>query len=246
MANRLPRISAASLLAALLFWAAQAMAAGAGVVTHLAGTLSVKRADGTTKLLAVKSEVFQGDVLSTERETYARVKFVDGGEIVLRPASQLKLDTYAFSESQAAGDGSVMSLLKGGFRAVTGLIGKRNHDSVRYNTPTATIGIRGTDVGIQYVPPFDPNSGVPAPNTLSGDPAEPGTYLNTHSGSAELRNQGGSIVVGAGQSGFAGFNTEPKFLPRPQSMDSSIPGNINKDKGNGQGIGRDKDTNCNP
>ncbi len=37
-----------------------------------------------------------------------------------------------------------MSLLKGGFRSVSGLIGKLNHDEYRITTPVATIGIRGT------------------------------------------------------------------------------------------------------
>lgn len=35
-------------------------------------------------------------------------------------------------------------LLKGGFRSVSGLIGKINHDDYRVVTPVATIGIRGT------------------------------------------------------------------------------------------------------
>ena len=36
-------------------------------------------------------------------------------------------------------------LLKGGFRAVSGLIGHVNRDEYRVSTPVATIGIRGTD-----------------------------------------------------------------------------------------------------
>ena len=37
------------------------------------------------------------------------------------------------------------SLLKGGFRTVSGLIGKINHEDYSVATPVATIGIRGTD-----------------------------------------------------------------------------------------------------
>src|SRR3546814_146346 len=36
-------------------------------------------------------------------------------------------------------------LLKGGFRAVSGLIGRVDHEEYRVSTPVATIGIRGTD-----------------------------------------------------------------------------------------------------
>lgn len=38
-------------------------------------------------------------------------------------------------------------LLKGGFRSVSGLIGKANHEDYRVSTPVATIGIRGTRYG---------------------------------------------------------------------------------------------------
>ena len=58
---------------ALLAGMPAAHAATAGQVTHLSGTISVKRADGSSKLLSVKSEVQEGDTLATESETYARI-----------------------------------------------------------------------------------------------------------------------------------------------------------------------------
>src|SRR3546814_15472343 len=36
-------------------------------------------------------------------------------------------------------------LLKGGFRAVSGLIGRVDHEEYRVSTPVATIGLRGTE-----------------------------------------------------------------------------------------------------
>ena len=74
-----------------LMWSPLAQAAAAGQITHLSGTLSAKRVDGTAKLLSVKSEVMEGDTLGTESETYARIKFNDGGEVVMRPGTQLKI-----------------------------------------------------------------------------------------------------------------------------------------------------------
>ncbi|HEX5392247.1 MAG TPA: FecR domain-containing protein [Rhodocyclaceae bacterium] len=241
MANRLPRISAASLLACLLFWAAQAFAGGAGVVTHLSGTLSVKRADGTTKLLAVKSEVFPGDVLTTEQETYARVKFVDGGEIVLRPASQMKLDAYAFSENQSGSDNAVMSLLKGGFRAVTGLIGKRNHDNVHYSTPTATIGIRGTHFGALYC--NNDCGGIP---TTSGQAPANGLHVDVATGAVLISNGAGAVQINMGQFAFvAGPNAPPVIVPPQQGIQVTMPTNISQNKGTGQGIGKSNSAECN-
>jgi hypothetical protein len=116
------------------------------------GRLSAKRADGTSKLLSVKSEVMEGDTLGTESETYARVKFNDGGEVVMRPGTQLKIESYSYNAAKPESDSIVMSMFKGGLRAVTGLIGKRNREKVSFQTETATIGIRGTHFGALAVP----------------------------------------------------------------------------------------------
>ena len=43
-----------------------ALAAGAGEVTNLSGTLSVQRLDGTMRVLGQKSEVIAGDILTTQ------------------------------------------------------------------------------------------------------------------------------------------------------------------------------------
>lgn len=52
----------------------------------------------------------------------------------------------AFSGKVASSSSkSYFKLLRGGFRAVSGLIGKGNADQYRVRTPVATIGIRGTD-----------------------------------------------------------------------------------------------------
>jgi hypothetical protein len=139
-------------LAAGCFCIPAAQAATAGQITHLSGTLSAKKADGSSKLLAVKSDVAEGDTLSTEAETYARVKFADGGEVVLRPGTQLKIESYAYNAARPEGDSIVMSMFKGGLRAVTGLIGKRSREKVSFATETATIGIRGTHFGALLVP----------------------------------------------------------------------------------------------
>ena len=59
-------------------------------------------------------------------------------------------------------DRSFFSLLKGGFRTVTGLIGKLRREQYRIDTAVATIGIRGTDYGAHY------NASGLAVSTFSG------------------------------------------------------------------------------
>lgn len=125
----------------------------AGTVTNLSGPLLAKKADGTVKVLSQKSTVEQGDTLVTEKDTYARIKFIDNSEITLRPNSQFKIEDFSFEEDSPEKDKANFNLVKGGLRAVTGALGKRNKEKFGVNTPTATIGIRGTIFIAEYIPP---------------------------------------------------------------------------------------------
>lgn len=124
-----------------------------GTVTDVSGPLVARRMDGTIKVLAPQSTVEQGDTLVTEKGTYARIKFIDNGEITLRPNTQFKIENFSYEATKPEGDSAIFSLLKGGLRSITGLLGKRNKERFGLNTPTATIGIRGTTFIAEYVQP---------------------------------------------------------------------------------------------
>ncbi len=144
------------LLIAVLFSAALAHAADVvGTVANLSGPLLAKKADGSVKILAQKSAVEQGDTLVSEKNTYARIRFIDNSEITLRPETQLKIDNFSYEADKPEKDSALFSLVKGGLRSVTGLLGKRNHDRFGMHTPTATIGIRGTIFIAEYIPSSD-------------------------------------------------------------------------------------------
>ncbi len=139
---------------ALLPWMNSALAAQvAGSVINLSGPLMAQRADGSIRVLSQKSEVEEGDTLISEKGTYARIKFIDNSEVTLRPNTQFKITNFAFDEARPQEDNAVFSLIKGGLRSITGLLGKRNKERYGLNTPTATIGIRGTTFIVQYISP---------------------------------------------------------------------------------------------
>lgn len=140
------------LLLLLLGWQAHA-AQVAGTVTDLSGPLLAKKADGTVKVLSQKSLVEQGDLLVTEKETYARIRFLDNSEVTLRPGTQFRIDKFSFEEGKPQNDSALFSLVKGGLRAVSGAVGKRSRERTSLNTPAATIGIRGTVYVAEYIPP---------------------------------------------------------------------------------------------
>lgn len=141
-----------ALLAAVCLFG-QAQAQTAGQVINLSGPLFAVKGDGVKRVMSVGSAVDTGDTLVTEARTYARIRFTDASEVVLRPESRLTVEGFTFKQEEPAKDNAVFKLLKGALRTVTGLVGKRgNQDAYKLNTPTATIGIRGTQFIAEYVP----------------------------------------------------------------------------------------------
>jgi hypothetical protein len=227
------------LLAAVVSVPAQA-AGPIGQVTHLSGTLTAKRADGSTKLFSTKSEVQEGDTLSTEQETYARIKFSDGAEVVLRPGTQLKVAAYAYDEAKPQSDSIVMNMLKGGLRAVTGLVGKRNRDAVSFATTNATIGIRGTHFGALLCQ--NDCGGVP---TATGNPPANGLHLDVADGAIVVRNSAGTQMINSGQFGYVqSANSAPAIVPAQQGVQVTMPQSISQNNSSGRGVGKAKEGEC--
>jgi len=196
-----------SVLAALLL--APLLAFAQGQVQHLSGTLHVQRADGSIRLLSEKSQVLVGDVVSTERDSYAQLKMTDGGNITLRPNTQIRVEGYEFSEKEPEKDNFVFALLKGGMRAVTGLIGKRiNRDAYKLRTATATVGIRGTDFNAIEVPPGG-----------GGNAPAPGVYIVVSDGQVVLSAGGTELLASAGQTAYASDpNLPAAIVPPPPNL----------------------------
>jgi len=136
----------ALVLAAGLLLCAAASAQNAATAQQINGTVSVQRPDGAARLLAAGAVVRAGDVVSTQADSFARLRFADGAELALRPNTVLRVDAYTFRQAEPAADSFALTLLRGGLRTITGLVSRRgNADAFRLNTATATIGVRGTD-----------------------------------------------------------------------------------------------------
>ena len=217
-------------------------AEGVGTVTHLGGVLHATRADGVDRMLSVKSEVREGDTLKTEKNTYARIKFVDGGEVVLRPQTVFKVDVYAYQPVQDAAhqDNVVLGLVKGGLRSVTGLLGKRSPGNFKINTATATIGIRGTHFGAQLCD--DDCANIP---TISGQPPANGLYTDTAQGTTFISNAGGTIEVPAGSFSYTPDpHTAPRLVPPSEGVQVTMPQSISDNNASGQGMGASDSNSC--
>ena len=183
-----------------------AWAVPAGLVSHLSGPLFAQGSSGAVRSLSVNSVVEEGDILVTEKNTFARLKLKDGAEVLLRPASQLRLQKYSYDENKPEADAAVMDLVKGGLRTVTGMIGKRGDRSVyRLEAATATIGIRGTDYDAHLC-------------TGNCGPIPAGLYVDVHGGAVSITNSGGVSIVTEGQRSFIQSRFTPPAPPPPNIL----------------------------
>lgn len=202
----------------------------AGKVTHASGPLFAKKADGTTKVLTINSSVEVGDILVTEKSTYARIKFSDNSEMTLRPNTQIKITNYNYVEAKPHEDSAVYDLAKGGLRAITGAVGKRgNQDAYKMNTPTATVGIRGTVFECHFC---EGDCGK-LPN---------GLYLFVSSGAIIANNSGGSQHINAGQYAYVSSpGAKPVILPGNPGLNFSLPPSVTDKSGSSKGKGSNTD-----
>jgi len=190
-----------------------------GTVTQLSGTLSVQKADGSMRILAQKSEVVSGDTVNTQKDSYAQIKFTDGGTITLKPNTSVKIQLYQFIQAEPAKDSFMFGLLKGGLRAVSGLVGKRgDQDAYQLGTATATIGIRGTSFGA------DDCLTTPCPKPSSSESLEPSVYVSVTDGEIVASNSAGSQSFLAGQFGaISDRNSRPRFLSTDPGLQFTPP-----------------------
>jgi hypothetical protein len=212
-----PRLFARALAAAALL--APLLAFAQATVQHLSGTLSVQRPDGSVLVLAERSDVFVGDVISTARDSYAQLRFTDGGQVTLRPSTQVKIEAYGYDDGRPERDNFAMQLFRGGLRSLTGLIGKRtpNRNAYRMVTSTATIGIRGTDYSAIDIP-------VPAHGQSTPPDLQPGVYVTVADGQIALISGGVEQLVGIGQVGFSSnINLPPRLVPPPPNLPQVTP-----------------------
>lgn len=184
--------------------AAPAATAAAGTATLVTGHVSAATPSGEIRDLTKGSPVYEGEVVITAGSSFINIEFSDGGRVLLRPESRFQIERYQYAgaaaqpaagQPQAAAqpvrqESAFFRLLKGGFRAVSGLIGHTRREDYAVQTPVATIGIRGTDYEVRLCQ-GDCGDVTPAPKD--------GLYAGVQSGSIALTNQGGTTTPKAGQ-----------------------------------------------
>ena len=114
----------------------------AGVVKILKGSVHIERAGGVSSV-AIGSEVYSSDRIVTGPESFIGITLRDNTLVSEGANSILELNKFAFNTTTY--DGALNATIKRGSLAVVdGKLAKANPDNVRYNTPTTTLGVRGT------------------------------------------------------------------------------------------------------
>jgi hypothetical protein len=147
-------VTAAVLLGALCLLAAAGTAAAEetiGVVRTTSGDATVTRGEKTLPA-APGLKILVGDTLGTGPDGSLGVILRDDSSLSIGPGSRLVVRSFQFSPSEEKFD-LVARITRGSMAYLSGLIGKLAPEKARFETPTATIGIRGTRFALKVGEP---------------------------------------------------------------------------------------------
>ena len=172
---------------------AHSFAQTAARVDFTSGNVTASTPGGGSRPLSRGAEVRVGETVSTQNGR-AQMRFTDGAFVSLQPQTDFKIDNYVFEGRGTPNESAVMSLLKGGMRTITGLVGRTNREGYKVQTATATVGIRGTEYSISY------DEGGSVTMFVAG-------------GAIAVTNQTGTTVVPGGRSvNVGGQNSAPQTV----------------------------------
>lgn len=183
-------------------------------VVLLTGSAQAIGGANQTRALSQGAALFSGDTVRTEKASNVVLAFRDQSKVTVIADSEFKLEDVRFSGPRSESGSFTVRIVKGGVRALTGLLGKSNPKAVKFGITTAVIGLRGSG--------FDGWIGqLCAPGGACVDAA----LLNTWLDGTELEAGGQVQSVNEGQT--AGFTPGPGQLtllvPPPPFIDPKAP-----------------------
>ncbi len=117
------------------------------IVKNVKGTVNVDR--GAESVPVVKGFVLlQNDIVVTGSGASVGVIFKDNSVLSMGPNSRLEIQDFTFEPAEKKLS-FVAKVVHGTVTYLSGIIAKLSPESVEFWTPSATIGIRGTHIGIQ-------------------------------------------------------------------------------------------------
>ena len=184
--------------------AAEAEALGGepiGEVSTVSGRVFVNRADGTRVEAEFDQPLYKGDVLETEEDGAIGVLLADETTFAMSGDGRIALAEMSYDPGSQEGTPSLFAV-KGVFTFVSGLVSKTDPEGMTVDTPVATIGIRGTQLGVEF---------ADGRNLTTVMMREADGFV----GEIVVTSPGGTLVMNqAHQSALVGFDAPaPEFLP---------------------------------
>ena len=129
--------------ALLLLLVSSAAAAEIGSIVELSGTAVIKR--GKETITVAKGTLVESNDKVETKNGVVNIKFKDNTSVKVTENSALVIDDFVYDPKNAAGGKISLKAAAGTVRYVSGNIAQNNPNSVKINTPTAAIAVRGTD-----------------------------------------------------------------------------------------------------
>ena len=128
----------------LILFSIPAFSIEIGEISELKGNGEITRVNSNDSFSAeIASDIFSYDDVRTGNGRLA-IQFLDDSIVKLTEHSKLIIDEYIFDPDPAKSK-MALNMASGTARFISGAFGKINKENITINTPTATIGIRGTD-----------------------------------------------------------------------------------------------------
>lgn len=195
-----------------------------GRIAFMRGKMSATDRHKKTRQMYVGGPLYEGDRLQTGNSSFAVLAFKDNSRVTLKEDSEFEIKKLHYDEKDETSGSALMTLFRGGLRAVSGLIGKQNREAYSMRTPVATIGIRGTGYDIQCEDDCATGeqkvssglmeqffNGLIKPVMAAG---KKGMYAHVWSGEIELKNDAGLKLLKVNETAFlTSMKSAPVMLP---------------------------------
>ena len=178
-----------------------------GSVATLSGSVIAVDKRKISRKLHPGHPVYIGDKIITGEDGAVRLRMIDDAILDLRCFSIMVIEDYALNTSDRR---SILNLLQGSLRKVTGKIGKMSQDVYELKTPMASVGVRGTEYALRV---FQSKG---CGGTIDVDD---GLYLEVIKGLVEVHNTAGEVVIAQGEAVYVPL---PKTVPERTKVQAGV------------------------
>lgn len=158
----------------------------AGSIITIEGEVSVSNANKTQRL-SLGDAICVGDRITVANNAKAKIGFSDHAVLFLLANTEIQINDYYYSEKDLTHSRSLVALIRGDIRSVSGAISKQNPAQYAIKTPVASIHVIGTDFLVTHLATHD-------------GALDTGTYTKVISGEVMVSSPTTKIHLRAGES----------------------------------------------